>query len=333
MRTHRTRLSAPATLTLLVLAACPDGPDETLGESSSTSTSGTPTSTETETATTDPATTEADTDAETGSESATTSTEPDCGNGIVEAGEECDDGNIDQHDDCLNSCMWAFCGDGKVHDGVENCDDGNIRDDDSCPTTCDFARCGDGFVQLGVEECDDANEDPNDGCDVECVRTRTVFVTSGDFQGDLGGLYGADQKCQEAADFAGLDRPGDFMAWLADETDSPFERFHRSPGRYALVTGIPIADSWDDLTDGTLDAPINVNENGEVVGSVSVFTNTTVQGVLLDQMYSCQNWSTNWFEDLSWAGDSAMQNEEWVDANVINPLSCADSIRLYCFEQ
>lgn len=259
--------------------------------------------------------------------------EPECGNGAVEADEECDDGNIDQHDDCLNSCMWAFCGDGKVHDGVENCDDGNIRDDDSCPTTCDFARCGDGFTQLGVEECDDANEDPNDGCDDECVRTRAVFVTSEFFHADLGGLYGADQKCQELADVAGLERVGEFKAWLADETGSPAERFTRSKGRYALVTGIPIADSWDDLTDGTLDAPINVDENGELAEGASVYTNTTAQGYLLDQMYSCQSWSTNWFEELAWVGNSGATDEEWLNFSEVNPYSCAESIRLYCFEQ
>ena len=35
-----------------------------------------------------------------------------CGNGIVESPEECDDGNADNTDACLNTCVHAYCGDG-----------------------------------------------------------------------------------------------------------------------------------------------------------------------------------------------------------------------------
>jgi cysteine-rich repeat protein len=32
---------------------------------------------------------------------------PTCGNGVVDGvEEECDDGNFDETDDCLNSCSW-----------------------------------------------------------------------------------------------------------------------------------------------------------------------------------------------------------------------------------
>jgi cysteine-rich repeat protein len=48
---------------------------------------------------------------------------PDCGNGVVEDGEECDDGNRIDTDGCRNSCAWATCGDGVVRSGVEECDD------------------------------------------------------------------------------------------------------------------------------------------------------------------------------------------------------------------
>ncbi|MFO7181492.1 MAG: hypothetical protein DIU78_022500, partial [Pseudomonadota bacterium] len=47
-----------------------------------------------------------------------------CGNGKLEEGEECDDGNADNGDDCLSSCREATCGDGFVREGVEECDDG-----------------------------------------------------------------------------------------------------------------------------------------------------------------------------------------------------------------
>jgi cysteine-rich repeat protein len=54
-----------------------------------------------------------------------------CGNGIVEDGEECDDGNLDNTDSCLNICELARCGDGAIQEGVEECDGG-----DGCSSTC-----------------------------------------------------------------------------------------------------------------------------------------------------------------------------------------------------
>lgn len=55
-----------------------------------------------------------------------------CGNGRVEAGEACDDGNGVNTDACLNDCIEASCGDGIVHDGAEECDDGNGELGDGC---------------------------------------------------------------------------------------------------------------------------------------------------------------------------------------------------------
>ena len=46
----------------------------------------------------------------------------DCGNGVLEAGEQCDDGNTSNTDACLNTCVAARCGDGLVEAGVEACD-------------------------------------------------------------------------------------------------------------------------------------------------------------------------------------------------------------------
>ncbi|KYO26867.1 acetylcholinesterase collagenic tail peptide isoform B [Alligator mississippiensis] len=44
-----------------------------------------------------------------------------CGDGIVQDGEECDDGNTIVTDDCIR-CRRAYCGDGYRHEGVEDCD-------------------------------------------------------------------------------------------------------------------------------------------------------------------------------------------------------------------
>lgn len=60
-----------------------------------------------------------------------------------------------------------ICGNGIVEPG-EECDDGNAVDTDDCPTTCIAPKCNDGFVQFGVEECDDGNAVETDGCTADC---------------------------------------------------------------------------------------------------------------------------------------------------------------------
>ena len=102
-----------------------------------------------------------------------------CGDGVArtdkepneEGYEACDDGNEEQRDLCLNGCIAASCGDGFLGPG-EGCDDGNLSDDDDCNSRCQLARCGDGLIRLGVEECDDGNEVQNDACTRLCESAR-----------------------------------------------------------------------------------------------------------------------------------------------------------------
>lgn len=62
------------------------------------------------------------------------------------------------------------CGDGHVDFG-EECDDGDEANSDTvadaCRTDCRDARCGDGVVDTG-EDCDDANANDFDGCTAVC---------------------------------------------------------------------------------------------------------------------------------------------------------------------
>ncbi len=60
-----------------------------------------------------------------------------CGDGIVTAGEECDDGvNDGGYEQCAPGCvLGASCGDGIVQEG-EDCDDGNRADGDGCGSAC-----------------------------------------------------------------------------------------------------------------------------------------------------------------------------------------------------
>ena len=64
-----------------------------------------------------------------------------CGDGKVDAGEECDDGNTNDNDGCSSSCRYEYCGDGIVQQALgEQCDDGNYRNDDGCDMFCQIER-------------------------------------------------------------------------------------------------------------------------------------------------------------------------------------------------
>lgn len=80
-----------------------------------------------------------------------------CGDGVVNPGEQCDDGGTVDGDGCDSNCTFTACGNGVVTVG-EQCDDGNLAPGDCCSPTCTFEATG--------SACDDANPCTNgDACD------------------------------------------------------------------------------------------------------------------------------------------------------------------------
>ena len=110
-----------------------------------------------------------------------------CGNGILDPGEDCDDGNTQTEDGC-SQCLAPECGNGRVESG-EECDDGNKVDHDTC-TECRAPICGDGELDVGVEACDDGNTTPLDGCTdcqgdpVPCSSAGVLATVTIDFDQD-----------------------------------------------------------------------------------------------------------------------------------------------------
>ncbi len=113
---------------------------------------------------------------------------PFCGDGNLDFGEQCDDGNNQDGDHCSATCtVEAFCGDGIV-DPNEGCDDGNNVNGDSCSAECTLEFfCGDGVLNVG-EQCDDNNNIDGDGCSSSC----TVEPFCGDGNLDPG------EQCDDA---------------------------------------------------------------------------------------------------------------------------------------
>jgi cysteine-rich repeat protein len=126
---------------------------------------------------------------------------PVCGNGTVEAGETCDDGNT-VTEKCAygqTSCLvcnavcqevageTSYCGDYITDTGNgEQCDDGGTVNGDGCDSTCQIeAICGNGIVE-GDEQCDFAISDmtpqmsSNTSPSPYAVYASTIYSTTYD---------------------------------------------------------------------------------------------------------------------------------------------------------
>lgn len=248
-----------------------------------------------------------------------------CGDGILDQDEECDDGNMSNNDACLGFCKNAMCGDSFVHEGVEECDDGNDVSEDDCTVLCLTAKCGDAFLQAG-EECDDGDDININECSNDCVRSRTVFATDDAvYSGMIDGLLGADQVCQIEAEEGSLE--GVFRAWISDSAESPVTRFDASfAGVYKLADGVTVvAEGWAELTDGSLDAAIDLSAQMNVVGGFA-WTNTLQDGTKAGAN-DCNGWHSE--AGTSVVGIIGATDKGWTDSA---PIQCAANLHLLCFQ-
>ena len=178
--------------------------------------------------------------------------EASCGNGTVEQGEACDDGNTDNADACTNACETARCGDAVTrvdlsanNDAAEQCDDGNDVDHDACRTNCRAAVCGDGVVRMdlsegeaGFEACDDGNTDNTDGCTNAC---QSGLDSDGD------GVIDREDNCPEDANTDQVDADGDDAGDVCDpepgvrnfrlRSSAPVVLVHDGAGNEHMVAG------------------------------------------------------------------------------------------------
>ena len=121
---------------------------------------------------------------------------PACGNGTVDAGEECDDGNAVNTDACRNNCMLPYCGDAIV-DADEQCDDGNAVNTDACRNACTLPYCGDGLIDSG-ESCDglDVGGATCGGCAGTVACTASCTLDTG---GCTDGICSGTETCGSCA--------------------------------------------------------------------------------------------------------------------------------------
>ena len=163
-----------------------------------------------------------------------------------------------------------------------------------------------------------------------------VFVTSSDFEsnGNLGGLDGGDDQCNAAASSGGLS--GNWTAWLSDSSADALDRI--PDAEYRLLDGTVIANDLADLTDGSLDNSIDVDENGDSVDPTKVWTGTLTDGTV--GLSHCSNWTSDTGvtclpgvpnANCAIKGSSDAVDGEWTREPA--PSICGLSRALYCFSE
>jgi hypothetical protein len=160
--------------------------------------------------------------------------------------------------------------------------------------------------------------------DAPSVSRVQVFVTSNEYNGNLGGMAGADGKCDQQASSAGLS--GSWQAWVSfDDGTNAADRI--LDGEYKLVDGTVVANDKADLTDGTLDHPINMDQDGNLMDGVTVWTGTSALGTLEGE--TCDSWRSIAERDEGQVGNSSRADAGWTSAG---EGSCSEiSKHLYCF--
>lgn len=198
--------------------------------------------------------------------------------------------------------------------------------------------CGAGMVLDGDGNCRDLEDLLDRIAALEDLGPRFVFVTSGDFLGDLAtegggadGLEGGDNLCQAAADSAGAMVPiGTYRAWLSTATVDARDRVGPHFGPFVRPDGTAVANALLGLLDGSLDAMIDMDETGASVGGQLVWTGTLATGLGAGPAATCADWTDGTNSILGMTGSTARANVDWTE---LAALQCGDiPARLYCFQ-
>ncbi len=165
------------------------------------------------------------------------------------------------------------------------------------------------------------------GCTSGICKYPKIFVTNDTFNGSLDGFRGADFECMSAAAISGLG--GMWKAWLSNGTVDARTRMVQSPIPYERVDGVRIANNWNDLTDGTLQNPISVNELGRQVDLLgAVWTGTDFAGVSFGP--NCDSWHNSLYTAFGESGYHNATDARWT---VYSMDHCSYERHLYCVQQ
>jgi hypothetical protein len=173
-----------------------------------------------------------------------------------------------------------------------------------------------------------------DDCPADADKPeRTVFVTSVSFNGNLGGLTGADAICQAEADGpASIVPAGTYLAWLSDGTDSPETRFAKSSHPYTLPDGTVIAEDFTDLTSGSILHALDIDPTGRHLGLTYYWTGTNSDGTTAGDIVICDGWTADPVANFYGMVGSIRRGPSLWSSGFAQS-GCTARNRLVCFQQ
>jgi hypothetical protein len=153
----------------------------------------------------------------------------------------------------------------------------------------------------------------------------------------LGGLDGADAKCNAAAQAASL--PGTFKAWLSDGYTDAISRLADVGPWYRVGASVVAFEGKAKLTSPPL-ASLAFDERGTALASGEVvWTGTASDGTRANDLTviaasdkECAGWTDITGADTT-AGNPTATTSDWTQM-VLNDVACVGStLHLYCFQQ
>lgn len=157
--------------------------------------------------------------------------------------------------------------------------------------------------------------------------SHRIFITRASFNGNLGGIAGADAKCQAVAEARGFG--GLWRAFLS--TTNVFAR-DRLPaiGRFVRVTGEVVANSREDMLDGSLIVPVLYDETGLEITPNRAWTGSAANGTVIAGN-NCDDWTLGTTTTTpGLIGDATSASGQWIN---LQNSGCGGMQRLYCYEE
>lgn len=178
-------------------------------------------------------------------------------------------------------------------------------------------------VMLGIVSASAANKVvviPLSKC--RTAASKVIFVTNGTWTGNLGGLAGADSKCNAEAKSRGI--AGTFQALLGAPEGTPQHRSIHYPVPYVTESGTYLNSDYHDLfASGGVDNPV-----GSAAGSV--WTGLASDGTYGSNLH-CNSWTDGTLGSTALIGSASATGTSWYTNTV--GISCNYFAHLYCIEQ
>jgi hypothetical protein len=168
------------------------------------------------------------------------------------------------------------------------------------------------------------------GCSGAVACERVVFATQSTKTGGLGGASAADAFCTAEANAAGAHgrvRGREFVAWVSVVAAQAAERHVHGTGGYVRPDGAVVASSWVALVDGTLDAPVAIDQFGAAVGG-SAWTGTEPDGTRASG--NCVDFASSSQTDVGAGGALDAVDAKW---SASASFYCNSARHLICIEK